>query len=354
MDSLLAPAISMQDNLTLVSLVICLCRGVIALVGIIGNAMTIRTFVAMGLKDGVTISFLFLSVCDLLFLVCESAGSISCAFARVEVTSGYKTYFPVDPYSVDFYLELAGSEFYHCAMITIIFLAVVRCLSVATPLWFRQKLATKKVSLVVMTTTATFIFFVEVPIFAFMGIIPQPDIKTNTTRALFWTSPTWHLVTDVIWTMTGLLLTNFVQLVLLISAISMKIVLTKALEFRRQHASKGSASSLKNTTRRNKTNSPSKLPGKFKLSSKEIRITQQLFVLCLAYIVSNTPRVCLHPPLLLFPELSLFGKYGRLYEALDVLVHMCQCIFCCGNVLIYLKYNSKFRDLFSKHVQKIQ
>ncbi|XP_059159170.1 galanin-like G-protein coupled receptor npr-9 [Physella acuta] len=346
-DLLLATPSSMQDNVTTLSTVLCLFRGVVSLVGVVGNSLTIRTFIAMGLKDGVTLSFLFLSVCDLLFLVLEGASSISCVFVCVERVSNYTTYFPVDPYSVDFYLLLCASEFYHCAMVTIIFLAIVRCLSVASPLWFRNKLGTKLVSIVASSVIAISVFAIEIPIFAFMGIIPQFDKNTNTTRALFWASPKWHIVTDVIWTVMGLILTNCVQIILLISAIAMKIVLTKALSFRKKCTL---AHNDTNTSYSDVTHTESKL----QLTSKEIRITQQLFVLSLTYIISNTPRACFHPPQLLFPELSIFGKHGRLFEVIDVIVHTCQCVFCCGNVLIYLRFNSRFRQLFWRNFNNKQ
>ncbi|XP_059140767.1 uncharacterized protein LOC131928696 [Physella acuta] len=356
MDLLLAPTSSMQDNVTTLSTVICLCRGVICLVGVIGNSVTIRTFVAMGLKDGVTLSFLFLSVCDLFFLIFEGAASVSCAFECVELNTNYKTYFPVDPYSVDFYLLLCASEFYHCAMITMIFLAIARCLSVATPMWFRNKIGKKSTFFVSISTTAPFVVAIEIPTFAFMGIIPQHDKNINTTRPSFWTSPTWHLMTNVIWTITGMFLNYIVQIILLISAITMKIVLTKAVKFRQQHTllCDAGGSFTTHTNNSNGTNNVTQTQNKLQLTSKEIRITQQLFVLSLAYIISNTPRVCFHTPLLVYPELSIFGKHGRLFEAIDVIVHTCQCVFCCGNVLIYLKFNSRFRELFLKNLTLLQ
>lgn len=90
LSSLLAPSTSMQDNVTIVSAVISLCRGVICLVGLLGNFFTIRTFLAMGLKDGVTLSFVFLAVCDFMLLLFEGAASMAYVFVCVEMGSNYK------------------------------------------------------------------------------------------------------------------------------------------------------------------------------------------------------------------------------------------------------------------------
>lgn len=126
-----------------------------------------------------------------MFLFIQAAASASYVFAYIEISSNYTTYFPVDPYSMDYTLGLLSSIFYFCALITIMFLAFVRCLCVATPLWFRQKLGTKKITIVFLTPVTTFILVIEIPIFVSMGLIQLYD-KTFTQSEQYF-GHTWQI-----------------------------------------------------------------------------------------------------------------------------------------------------------------
>lgn len=232
-------------------------------------------------------------------------------------------------------------------MFIIIFLAVVRCLSVATPLWFRQTLGTKKLAVIFLAITASSIFITEFPIYIYIGIIPLHDKKQcNESFVLVFSNVA--LSDRCSLDFLGLFPHNSVQIVGLVSAIFRKFVLRRALKFRQQHLllQETTASLDLNTNADNETRNLTRT--RVKMCSHEIRITQQLFLLSIVCILSNTPKSILQPILLHYPELSLLGRYAKLFDIFDILTHAFKCIFCCSNFLIYLKYNSKFRVLFGK------
>ncbi|KAH9507703.1 hypothetical protein Btru_053496 [Bulinus truncatus] len=109
----------------------------LSLAGIVGNILAIKTFVSIGLKDGVTISFMFLAISDLLYLISVSANSISLWFYATEKRQRFKKWFSIDPFGVYIFSANAGIMLYLLTVLTTTFIAVIRCMCVAVPLGSR-------------------------------------------------------------------------------------------------------------------------------------------------------------------------------------------------------------------------
>ncbi|XP_059139980.1 uncharacterized protein LOC131928085 [Physella acuta] len=340
--------ISMHDNFSFEVTVLCICRGVVSFLGIIGSSLTIRTFVAMGLKDGVTLSFLFLSVSDLLYLISITAASVSYIFLSIELLSHFAVYFPVDPYGVNKYFINTASGFFANTVLTITFLSIARCLSVARPMWFRRELGTRKTAVVFITTSALFCVTTSIPVLSWMGIIPLHDARLNVTRPTFWISPNRKWATYVIWPVRDTALPFAVQLVLIVCALTMRKFLKSALKFRQKHTTSRVVPALRILPKHHSVDHTGKILVQtgVTLSGKELQIIQQMFVLSVLFIVASVPKVYFNTAKLIFPEFSLDGKYGRLYECMDVTKDAFQMLYSCGNTFIYYRYNSKFRALF--------
>lgn len=85
-----------QYNINL--LFFCVTWTIFSHLGISSNIINIKTFVAIGLNDSVTVSFLALSVFYLIYVVTTFCFAISFAFSLLE--KSYNTLFPFDPYGV--------------------------------------------------------------------------------------------------------------------------------------------------------------------------------------------------------------------------------------------------------------
>ncbi|XP_059146923.1 uncharacterized protein LOC131934812 [Physella acuta] len=341
---------AMQDNFSFEVTVLCMCRGVISFLGLIGDFLSIWTFLVMGPKDGVTLSFLLLSVSDLLYLLCMTVSSISYLFISIELSTKFKTYFPVDPYGINTYITNCGSGFYASTMLTLTFLSICRCLSVAKPLWFRHKLGTKRISVLFFSISAAFCISTSVPILVLMGIIPLYDARINTTRPSLWISPERKWVTYIVWPVRGSLLPLIVQVILIITSVVMNRFLKSALAFRHKHTSSSLASTQSTPFKLDDPEAKDKtiLNENGKLSGKELQIIKQMIILSVVFTVSCIPKVMFNAAVFIYPEFSITGRYGRLYETVDVIREAFQMLYSCSNVFIYNTYNSKFRDVFRR------
>ncbi|XP_059142639.1 uncharacterized protein LOC131930245 [Physella acuta] len=333
-------ASNLQDNISIEVTVLCICRGVISFLGIVSNTLTIRTFLAMGVKDGVTLAFLYLSVSDQLYLVTITVASISYIFQIIELISSFRLYFPIDPYGINTFFINIGGGFFANTILTITFLSITRCLSVAKPLWFRKKLSSKKWTVIFMLTSGTSCVLSVIPILAYMGIIQSYDFRIHTVRAMLWISPYRKWVTYIIWPIRDTFMPIAIQVILVICAIVMKRHLIKASSFRQQHTRLDETSIANDMNNYNIKDT--------KLKGKELHIIQQLLVLSVIFIISSLPKVVHHTTKLVLAEYALDGRYGRIYESMSVIKDTCQMIYSCSNIFVYYKYNSKFRSLLWK------
>ncbi|XP_059175065.1 uncharacterized protein LOC131955107 [Physella acuta] len=322
----------------------CFCRGVVSFLGAVGHAFAIRTFVAMGLKDGVTLSFLFLSVSDLLYLISITAASVSYIFLSIELLSHFAVYFPVDPYGLNTYFINCGSGFYANTMLTITFLSIARCLSVAKPLWFRSIFGTTTVSLVCLISISSFCLVTSIPILVSMEFMPVFEQGINTTRLTLSFSANLKPVTYIIWLLRGSFVPFAVQLILIICVCVMIRFLRKAVKFRQKHTS---SSRITHRVKAKKGESTTNnLQENVKLTRREVQVIRQMLVLSLVFIVCNVPKICINTTIFAVPEFSVDGRYGRMYERVDIVRDALQIFNSCFSIVIYYKYNSKFRAVF--------
>ncbi|XP_059146920.1 uncharacterized protein LOC131934809 [Physella acuta] len=337
---------TIQDNFSLEVTVLGVIRGVISLFGIIGNSLTIRTFVAMGLKDGVTLSFLFLSISDLLYLTSMLASTVSYIFLSVELLRKYSIYFPIDPYGVNIYFLNCGSGLYLNTTLTITFLSIARCLSVAKPLWFRNASGKLKITIIFMIISSSICVALSIPTLALMGIIPKADSKINGTRPTLWISPLRKLITAITWPIGGSVIPFSVQFILIFCIGVMTFYLKKALQFREKFTQ---ATTLKTTDENESTENEKVEANKsVKLKGRELQIVKQMLIISLVFVTCNIPKISVNTTIFLVPEYSIDGAYGKLYEAFDMVRNTFQVINSSSNIFVYYKYNSRFRKLFWK------
>ncbi|XP_059153486.1 uncharacterized protein LOC131939289 [Physella acuta] len=329
--------------------------------GCVGNILAIKTFIRMGLKDGVTISFMFLSLSDLLYLLVLLAHSIASGFYLTEMQTGYRIWFAIEPFGVYIFLTNAGILVYLLTVLTTTFLAVVRCICVSMPLHFKNTF-TRRRSICVLAAFCLVSVASYLPILVYMEMKPEFDRRVNSTRAVLWISSRRDKIKENVWIVRDVFVTFMTQLVVSVCVIVMVRCLNTASRFRDKFRDR----SLSFSFHRNSTASPTSsirsvtetvptptetIPSPSsggaarpsKLSSKELAVVSQVVLISLAYIFCNTPKILIDVAVMFVPELTLGKLYQNLYLFVINVMELVQACNSSIAFLVYMRYNSKFK-----------
>ncbi|GFO13525.1 chemosensory receptor c [Plakobranchus ocellatus] len=247
--------------ITLNSIQACMC-----MLGLITNVINIKIFLAMrAFDDGVTLTFLLLSISDL--CVCFVAAGISMsAFLHSQETKWLKQiifnddgtvhsqaigfFFSVEPT----YIGIVGHHTFQIFnLITIlltIYLAVARCLCVMYPLKFRNIITVRKTLLV------SVIFFItslgiRLPLMTHSGVALKFDPRINSTRHRLWVHPNREIIRDALWITVDSPGCIGAQITLSVCIVIMVKVLSAAANFRsKASAANGTRSDINKSQER--------------------------------------------------------------------------------------------------------
>jgi hypothetical protein len=321
----------------------------ISVIGVISNIINIKVFVAMGLHDGVTVSFLGLAIFDLAYLLSSLSLSVSTAFYIYELKT-HATFY-LDPYAILVYSATIMIILSISNILTTTFLAVVRCLCVAKPLQFKDTVTTERAVLIIIGIVI-FSVTVYIPILANTGMANKFDQKRNMSRLTLWFSPKRDIVKNNVLMIIEMFLPISTQLIILLCIVVMIRCLRAASKFRQSSLSVITLVDKKNN--KNNSHQQSKESAEdsanissTKLTGKDLRVVQQVFLISLVYIVCNTPKIFITFFSWFEPEFAL----GKAYTDIYVLVHCTRKIFeiinATVNFIIYYKYNTNFRSILS-------
>ncbi|KAH9499084.1 hypothetical protein Btru_005679 [Bulinus truncatus] len=214
----------------------CALRGIFALLGVLGNLVNIYTFSKMGLKDAMTISFLFLSISDLVYVLCMVTMATSFLFMMIEITSNYIFWLWIDPYGFYIFAGSVSRIPFIMSNLTTTYLGLARCLCVAEPLRFKFMFGSR-LTLFLLYSFAFFSVATYAPALAYMGMVPQFSAFINATRDSLWISPKRQEIMDVVRVYRDGVLPFVTQVVIIISLIIMIRDLGAARKFRETHSS---------------------------------------------------------------------------------------------------------------------
>lgn len=335
---------------------------VLSLFGIVGNALAIRAFLSMGLKDGVTISFLFLSFSDLAYLTALAVHAVSLGFAMVERWTNYQTWFKVEPFGVYIFFSNVGILIYLLTVLTTTYLAVAKCMCVAMPLHFKNTF-TKKRTLVILTVFLVLSVGSYLPILVYMRMVEKFDPRTNSTRSVLWISSKRDDVRDYVWLARDVTVTFVTQIIVTVCVIIMVRCLRAASNFRQKFIGQRVCLTRKviatqvssfNKTSTNRTYiqtvsetiqfPPLASPPSVKLSSAEVSIIQQVVLISFVFIGCNTPKLLVDLTAMLVSDFTLGKPYQNVYLTTISLMELCQAFNSSISFIIYHKYNTSFRQ----------
>uniref|UniRef100_A0A2C9LKG9 G-protein coupled receptors family 1 profile domain-containing protein n=1 Tax=Biomphalaria glabrata TaxID=6526 RepID=A0A2C9LKG9_BIOGL len=307
--------------------------------GVITNAISIRTFLTMGLTDGVTLSFFVLSVADLLYVVSSMSMGFFSIFWALEMGTGYRMWFVVDPFGG--YTISANVSFmlYVMSMLTTLYLAIVRCLCVARPFHFKN-IFTQRRSVLSLCALAVFTIGSYLPLLFQMGMDAQVDKRTNSTRLLLWITLEREFIKVIIWATRDTAISIASQVIISICVVVMATILRRSSQFRKKHAAV--ISSIMITQRHSDNSQPSEITDS-NSAKKDKVLVKQIILICVVYIVCNFPKVVLNIAVALEPELTIGRRYQNIIQAEVNVMTSAQMLNSCFNVVVYYKFNAKFR-----------
>ncbi|KAK6989556.1 hypothetical protein BgiMline_012785 [Biomphalaria glabrata] len=315
-----------QYSLTLLFIASCII--VLAMFSIVGNVLSVKTFILMGLEDGMTITFFVLSITELIFCIFVIGMSFGFLFHCFEVLHPLVT-FSVDPYGLMVYLGNICVIAHMSIQVITTFLAVARCMCVVKPIHFKNAFTIRRcISLLVFVWAFSLASYL--PLFASMAIFTQHDPNINVTRPALWLSPNRQLVKDIIWTTADTTIPFCTEIIVIICLMIMADGLRRAAKFRM------STSNVSKTLDHRASQ---------KLSGKELLIIKQVALISGFYLLTNTPKVVTNIFFLVEPQFTLGGQYNDLYLVISLPRKLIETLNCSISFPVYFKCNPKFKSL---------
>lgn len=322
----------------------CLTWIVLSLLGIVSNVINIKTFVAMGLNDGVTVSFLALSVFDLIFLIASFCQAASASFNVIETSSSIL--FPVDPFGVTIFFGNVMILINVTNVLSTTFIAVARCMCVAKPLHFKNSFTVKR-TVYFMAGFAFFAVAIYTPVLANMGMVARLNNKTKMLRSVLWLSPFRESIKNVVWMLIDMILPVITEFVVLFCVLVMANSLRASSRFRQSSVAQQFNKHIDRNQQYTKDNQVSSNAASDKLSVKDSRVIMQVVLISLVYIICNTPKFLVSTGGLIEPEFRLGKRYSNLYLSFNCFRKHFEIINASINTFIYYGYNTKFRSIIN-------
>ncbi|XP_059173752.1 uncharacterized protein LOC131954213 [Physella acuta] len=316
--------------------------------GTLGNYVNIQTFVAMGLNDGVTVTFLVLSILDLCYILVCLAMSVGTMLIVIEYKIP-KVVFSVQPYAIGLTFGNIGVLFSSNIQLVTTFLSIARCMCIAKPLHFKF-VFTRNVCCAVLFVISCFTLLANLPVLATTGIVPIFDPSLNLTRPSFWTSENRNQIKNIIWAVTEIFVPFATQIIVIVCLVVMASCLRQSSKFR------ASSSTLIEQTNIN-ANSGKKnnlALSVYNLSGKELQVIRQVAVVSLVYIVCNTPKIISNSVTEAIPEYNVGNKFTNLYMVIFSLRKLFELVNSSVSLPIYYRCNGKFRTLCTFRINQIK
>lgn len=319
---------------------------ILSFLGVVANIIIIRTFVAMGISDGVIVSFLSLAIFDLTYLIAGVSLGITVTLYVAELRSPIM--FPIQPFGLSIYFTNIMILVNVANVLTTTFLAVARSMCVVRPLQFKNTF-TRKRAIIFMVMFAASAIAIYSPILANMGMSNKFDRLTNKSRPVWWGSPARESVKEAVWLFTEVILPLTTQITVVICVIIMTVSLKAASRFRQSSTAVSRKVIVKVTKTQNCLDKEMATTGTantvaLKRNNKEVRVVQQVVFISVVYIVCSMPKLLISLVSMCEPDFAIGKRYTFLYMSLNGIRTHFEQLNSAVNLLIYYRYNTKFRS----------
>ncbi|XP_035826000.1 uncharacterized protein LOC118477795 [Aplysia californica] len=206
----------------------------ISIFGTVSNCINIKTFLAMGIRDGVIVSFLSLSISDLLTSIMTFILSVCLVLHVLEISKGI--IFSHQPRMLAIFAVDLGFMTYLVTVLTTMYIAVTRCLCVVRPLHFKNTFSRSR-SIAILVSFNFLAISSYIPLFANQGVQKQFSKKLNRTRFDIWLSPEREKIKDGLFLVTQTIIPFVTEFVIIVCVMVMINSLRKASRFRKSASS---------------------------------------------------------------------------------------------------------------------
>lgn len=313
-------------------------HGLISVLGVVSNAVNMRIFSQLGLKDSMSVGLFVLSFTDLAVAAMQVASCFSYLVEVVYPTSS------IDPWSLGhFAFSWARyiSFLISCWITTLI--TTERCFCVVFPFKVKQVFTIPRCMLATLVIYLVHIG-IHLPIYVYAQmawvnvpvISPDGDIM-NTSRVVFTVtftenSATWEIIADMV---AGVTLSVLSQVILIFCTLYMIFSLKKSSQIR--NADKGDKySTLGQQEIQTRGDN---------LSQRERRLVKVVLLLAIVLTSCNVPRFMVIAIHHLFPGMNI-GAYQNLNTILWDISYIAGTIYCSSTIFIYLTLNTSYRRMF--------
>ncbi|CAG5132329.1 unnamed protein product [Candidula unifasciata] len=308
---------------------------VLSLLGVISNIIIIRTFVTMGINDGVIVSFLSLAVFDLFYLIAGVSLGITIFIL------------PIQPFGLSIYFTNIMILVNVTNVLATTYLAVARSMCVARPLQFKNTFTRERATMFMIIFAFSSIAIYS-PILANMGMSVKFDKQANRSRSVWWGSPSREAVKEVVWLLIEVILPLITQVIIIICVFIMTASLRASSRFRQASLAVSGkvtqeATKTENNLGKEAVNNLNTHTIPLKRINKEVRVVQQVVLISVVYIVCNIPKLLISLGSMCEPNFTIGRRYTYLYMSLNGIRTHFEQLNSAVNVLIYYKYNTKFR-----------
>lgn len=308
----------------------------LSFLGAVSNVINIKTFIVIGLKDNMIVSFLLLSVIDLAYSCITFVFAVSTFAFTMEYTTSVR--YVIDPYGFAVYLFNIMILINISNMLVTTFIAVARCMCVARPLHFKNTFTIMR-ALVIIFVSAAFAIVSYTPVLANMNMLFKFDQRINASRITLWISPERKSAKVIVWIIVNMVLPLATQVIVVVCIIVMKNCLRATVMFRQ--TSTAIVISSKNSHESDSPNDSSKATDK--LNGRDLRALQQVLIISLVYIACNTPKIIISIITAAVPDFGIGGMYHFTYLSVNSIGKHFEIFNSAVNFVIYYKYNTKFR-----------
>ena len=358
-----------------------------SLLGIITNAINIRVFLKMRLRDSVTISFFSLSCSDLMVSFTTCMWPIAQVLLLVD--ANHNIDLPIDAISLMLLIGYISEYFRLVSQLCTCFLAVLRSMCVLFPFrfkfWFTAKMSARVNVILAVFSLSHLIIFTQ------MTLRPARN-QYNSTQLVIFYKDSFPVVNKVMFVLTGTMLTIACMVVASISVVMMiyslkgrlnalgmtqtPIASKPDMKIPRDVLHSDSLSSLKleeddlfspaangaqpnsivtpgtvtehSSTQSGETRPAQRSHAEILLKRSESRVITQVTLVATIFVVSSLPTLL--SVVVNFSEEDVGDRV--VWSALDVFVihvrHVCIAISASINIFVYLKYNRKYKDAYTQ------
>ncbi|CAG5132617.1 unnamed protein product [Candidula unifasciata] len=334
--------IQVNQNNYLLDILTHTCTTLIILFSVLGvatNVLNTVVYCQMGIRETVNITFIALSIWDLIACLC-SCLTLICKF--------WETYFPlaaVNLLSVQYvYIGYTRGFMYDLSTIDTVYLTIERSVCIMIPFKVKDIFTTTRVCIInviiVMFCVACFS-----PAWATQGLQWVFDPVFNMTRLSLWLSYNRRSISLFIDTFNGMVLPVLAQILIAVSAGVMIRGVKNSSKFRRQAAN---LTKIKDTFLTEQTTTSKTLPSSHQSKNnitlnKDLKVTKVVILLAMIFFVCNSSVFIVAFIRVLIPEIDVGGQQYQLYAQLYALVVLSGMVNATVNIVVYYTVSTKYR-----------